>query len=430
MAVVISLLVFFVTIFLGLEVAFVFIVTGFTYIVLTQQWKMLFTITQIFNTSLSTWEMMAIPLFILTGELMARCGLVEELFALTNRVIGRWRGGVAYATQVATYLLSGIAGSSNAEAAAVSRVLYPLLRQEGFSPGTASAIIAAASVKGAIVPPSMLYIMYGAITNTSIEKLFLGGYTVGLLVMLGHITVVFLKVRSDPNIGRISPGGGWTGLLRSFIRALPVLLIPLLILGGLLSGWFTATETGAAAAFLSLVSGLFIYRRMYWRDLLDAFLVAARNTGAVMIIIAASSIVGYFLTYENIPQIIGNFLQEYIKNPLVFLLCINVLLLVMGFFLEPIPLILMMMPVLAPLALMYGLDPVHFGLVVCLNSLLGLLTPMVGGVLFVVSTITRVRFEWLGREIVPFLLVSWVVLFIISILPPSFVLWPLKLVQY
>lgn len=428
MQIAIPLAVFFVTIFLGLEIAFVFILTGLTYIVYTGQWKLLFSITQVFNNTFSTWELMAVPFFILTGELMSRSGLVEDLFAFVNNLVGRWRGGVAYATQIATYCLAGISGSANAEAAAVTRLLFPILRKEGFSGGTAAAILSAASLKGAIVPPSMLYIMYGAITNTSIEQMFLGGFTVGFLVMIGHWTVVYIKVLRDPNVKRLE-SGSVRDLVRTFWRAIPVLLIPFVIFFGMLGGWFTATESGAAAAFISLIAGILFYRRLSLKSLAEALLVTAKNTGAVMLIIAASSILGYFFTYENIPRYVGDFMELYIHSPLAFLMTVNLILLILGFIIEPIPVILMMMPILGPLAHKYGLDPVHFGLIVCLNSLLGLLTPLVGGVLFVVASVTRVRFEDLGREVLPFLLVSWVVLFLISVLPPSFVLWPRALMS-
>lgn len=426
MQIAIPLMVFFISIFLGLEIAFVFVLTGLTYIIYTGQWNLMFSITQVFNNTFTTWELMAVPLFILTGELMGRCGLVEELFAFVNNLVGRWRGGVAYATQIATYFLAGIAGSANAEAASVTRLLFPVLRKEGFSGGTSAAILSAASLKGAIVPPSMLYIMYGAITNTSIEQMFLGGFTVGFMVMLGHWTVVFLKVRRDPNI-KCMEAGGFKDLVKTFWRAVPVLAIPFVIFFGMLTGWFTATETGAAAAFISLVAGVLFYKRISLKSFGQALLITAKNTGAVMLIIAASSILGYFFTYENIPRHVGDFMQTYIHSPLAFLMTVNLILLVLGFIIEPIPVILMMMPILGPLSHQYGLDPVQFGLIVCLNSLMGLLTPLVGGVLFVVAAISKVRFEDLGREAVPFLVVSWVVLLLITVLPPSFVLWPLKL---
>ena len=423
MALTITGLVFAITMLLGVEIIFVFILTGFTYIFMADNWRLIFAVNQIFSNTFMSWELLAIPFFILTGEIMHRAGLVKELFRFTKSVVGHWRGGLAYSTQIATYLLSGVTGSANAEAAAITPLLLPMLEHEGFSRPRSAAILCAAAIKGAIVPPSMLFIIYGAITNTSIEDLFIGGFTVGGLIMLSHIILVVWFVRTDPNI-KAEPRATFREIGISFLRAFPVLLIPFLIFFGLIGGWFTATETGAASAFLSLVAGGLIYRRLKWKDILDVIISTSRTTGSVMLLVAASGIIGYFISYENIPGRMAQLLTTYVQSPLVFLLIINVVLLLMGIFLEPIPLILMLMPILAPLAGNYGLDPVHFGLIVLLNSLLGMLTPPVGGVLFVVSAIAKVRLEDLSREILPFVIASVIILIIITLLPISVLLWP------
>lgn len=428
MELVIPGLVFLITLLLGVEIVFVFILTGFSYILFLDNWRLVFSVTQIFSNTFLTWELLAIPFFILAGEILHRAGLVQELFRFTKSLVGHWRGGLAYATQVATYLLSGVAGSANAEAAAITPLLCPLLEKEGFSRPRAAAILSAASLKGAIVPPSMLFIVYGAVTSTSIEQLFIGGFTVGALVMLSHLAVVIWYIRRDPAI-KADVRASFKEMGSSFIKALPVLVIPVLIFVGLLGGWFTATESGAAASFLAFMAGWLIYRRLTWKDLLDAIISTSRISGGVMLIVAASGIVGYFVAYENIPSMLADFFNTYIQSPLLFLLIINVILLLLGIFLEPIPLILVLMPIIAPLAPQYGLDPVHFGLVVLLSSLLGMLTPPVGGVLFVVSAITGVKLEDLSREILPFVIASIFVLIIISLVPGSFLFWPTLLMD-
>ncbi|MHB8170985.1 MAG: TRAP transporter large permease [Thermincolia bacterium] len=428
MELVIPGLVFLITLLLGVEIVFVFILTGFSYILFLDNWRLVFSVTQIFSNTFLTWELLAIPFFILAGEILHRAGLVQELFRFTKSLVGHWRGGLAYATQMATYLLSGVAGSANAEAAAITPLLCPLLEKEGFSRPRAAAILSAASLKGAIVPPSMLFIVYGAVTSTSIEQLFIGGFTVGALVMLSHLAVVIWYIRRDPAI-KADVRASFKEMGSSFIKALPVLVIPVLIFVGLLGGWFTATESGAAASFLAFMAGWLIYRRLTWKDLLDAIISTSRISGGVMLIVAASGIVGYFVAYENIPSMLADFFNTYIQSPLLFLLIINVILLLLGIFLEPIPLILVLMPIIAPLAPQYGLDPVHFGLVVLLSSLLGMLTPPVGGVLFVVSAITGVKLEDLSREILPFVIASIFVLIIISLVPGSFLFWPTLLMD-
>jgi len=423
MGLVIPGLVFIITLLLGVEIVFVFILTGFSYILTLDNWRLVFSVTQIFSNTFLTWELLAIPFFILTGEIMHRAGLVQELFRFTKSLVGHWRGGLAYATQIATYLLSGVAGSANAEAAAITPLLSPLLEKEGFSRPRSAAILSAASLKGAIVPPSMLFIVYGAVTNTSIEQLFIGGFTVGALVMLSHVLVVTWYIRRDPAI-KSELRASFKEMGISFIRALPILVIPVLIFFGLLGGWFTATESGAAAAFLAFVAGRLIYRRLTWKAMLGAIISASRTTGGVLLIVAASGIIGYFVSYENIPNRLAEFLTIYVQSPLLFMLIINVVLLLLGIFLEPIPLVLVLMPIIAPLAQKYGIDSVHFGLVVLLNSLLGMLTPPVGGVLFVVSAITGVKLEDLSREITPFVIASVIILVVISLVPVSFLLWP------
>jgi len=419
----ISGLVFLITMFIGVEIIFVFILTGFTYILTADNLRLSYVITQSFSNTFLSWELLAIPFFILAGELIHRAGLVQELFRFTKSLVGQWRGGMAYSTQIATYLLSGITGSANAEAAAITPLLLPMLEKEGFSRPRGAAILSAAAIKGAVVPPSMTFIVYGAITNTSIEDLFIGGFTVGGLVMLSHVLLVYYYVRKDKNI-KSEPRATLREVWDSFIYSLPILLVPFFIFFGLITGWYTATETGAAAALLSLISGGLIYRRLSWKGIFDSILAAAKTTGAVLLLVAASSIVSYFISYENVPQTIADFLSTYVQSPLVFMLIINIVLLVLGIFLEPLPLILMLMPIIAPLAMKYGLDPTHFGLVVCLNALLGMLTPPVGGVLFVVSAIAKVKLEDLSWEILPFVAASTLILIIITIVPVSFLLWP------
>ncbi|HWI54960.1 MAG TPA: TRAP transporter large permease [Desulfobacteria bacterium] len=416
-------LVFFISLLMGVEIIFAFIVAGFTYILLSDNLRLVFSVIQTFNYTFITWELLAIPFFILTGELLHRAGLVQHIFGFTKSLMGHWRGGVAYATQIATYLLSGVAGSANAEAAAITPLLSPLLEKEGFTKPRAAAILSAASLKGAIVPPSMLFIIYGAVTNTSIEDLFLGGFTVGGLVMLSHIYLVYMFVRKDPKFKAVKRAS-LNVIAVSFIKAIPILIIPVLIFFGLLGGWFTATESGAVSAFLALVTGVLIYRTLTWRDIVEAMISTARTSGGVLMIVAASSFIAYFVAYENIPNQLAQFLVSYVSSPMVFLLIVNVVLFLLGIFLEPIPLILMLMPIIAPLAHTYGLDPIQFGLVVLLNSLLGMLTPPVGGVLFVVSSIAKVSLEDLSREILPFVTASVIILIIISVVPASFLLWP------
>lgn len=416
-------LVFLITMFLGVEIVFVFILTGFTYIMAADNLRLVYVITQSFSNTFLSWELLAIPFFILTGELIHRAGLVQELFRFTKSLVGQWRGGMAYSTQIATYLLSGITGSANAEAAAITPLLLPMLEKQGFSKPRGAAILSAAAIKGAVVPPSMTFIVYGAITNTSIEDLFIGGFTVGGLIMVSHVLLVYYYVQRDKNI-KAEQRASWREIWSSFIGSLPILLIPFFIFFGLLTGWYTATETGAAAALFSLVAGGLIYRRLSWRTIMDSIIATAKTTGAVMLLVAASSIVSYFISYENVPETLADFLTTYVQSPLGFILIINVVLLVLGIFLEPLPLILMLMPIIAPLAIKYGLNPTHFGLVVCLNALLGMLTPPVGGVLFVVSAVAKIKLEHLSREIIPFVAISAIILIIIAILPITFLLWP------
>lgn len=419
----ISGLVFLIFLLLGAEIVFAFILAGFTYIVILDNWRLVFSVIQTFNYTFITWELLAIPFFVLTGEILHRAGLVKHIFDFIKSIVGHWRGGVAYSTQIATYFLSGVAGSANAEAAAITPLLCPMLEQEGFSRPRAAAILCAASLKGAIVPPSMLFIIYGAVTNTSIQDLFLGGFTVGGMVLLSHVFLVYSFVRKDPKF-KAEPRATFKVLVLSFIKAIPILLIPFLIFFGLLGGWFTATESGAVSAFLALVTATLIYRKLTWKDFIDSLISTSRTSGGVLMIVAASSFIGYFIAYENIPNQLAQFLTNYVQSPLVFLLIINAMLFILGIFLEPIPLILMLMPIIAPLAQAYGLDSIQFGLIVCLNSLVGMLTPPVGGVLFVVCSITKVTLEDLSREIIPFVAVSIIILIIISLLPATVLLWP------
>lgn len=359
--------------------------------------------------------LLAIPFFLLAGDLMTAGGMTDRLLALTNAILGRFRGGLAMSNVASAVFMSGISGSAVADTSALGRVLIPAMIKEGYGPGFSAALTAAANVVGPIIPPSIVFVMIGVLTNLSITQLFLAGAVPGLLygaVMMAMAWGISRR-RGYPVHGKASAAEVWNAL-RAAIWAL---LMPLLIIGGIRTGVFNVTECSAVAVLYALFVGGVVYRKLTPAIIVQCLVQTARTTAVVMIVIGAAQSVSWLLAYQNIPQQLADLMVSATQNPWVFLLLANLFLLLVGTFLENGPALVMLVPVLYPIAAKLGIDPIHFSIVVSLNLVIGLITPPVAICLSIGALIAQIPQREATREVMPFFIAAVAVLMVITYVP-------------
>jgi tripartite ATP-independent transporter DctM subunit len=363
----------------------------------------------------NSFPLLAAPLFILMGNIMNSAGITHRIFDFASALVGWMRGGLAQANIVGSVIFAGMSGSAVADAAGLGTVEIEAMKKEGYDAETAGAITAASATIGPIIPPSLPMIVYGVAAETSIGALFIAGIIPGflmagaLMIMVRHLAIA----RGFPQ----EPFPGLGVLWRAFRRAFWALMAPLVLFGGLLSGVFTPTEAAAVAVVYALALGLFVYRDFSVRDLPKLILDTVETTGVVMALVMTASLLGYCISVSRLPQVFGATLTGLTDNPLVYLLIVNVLLLVVGCFMEALSAMLVLIPILVPAALALGIDPVQFGLVFVLNLMIGTITPPVGVVLFVTAKVAGVPFERMARAVLPYLVPLFAVLALITVWP-------------
>ncbi len=350
----------------------------------------------------NSFPLLAAPLFILMGNLMNSAGITYRIFDFAKAVVGWMRGGLAQANIVGSLIFAGMSGSAVADAAGMGAVEIEAMKREGYRAETAGAVTAASATIGPIIPPSLPMIVAGVIPGLLM--------TVALMLMVRHIAI---RDRLPQH-----PFEGARALWTAFRRAFWALMAPVVLFGGLLSGIFTPTEAAAVAVTYALVLGLFVYRDFRLADLPRVILDTVETTGVVMALVMTASLLGYCISVSRLPQVFGSALTALTATPLLYLLICNVLLLVVGFFMEALAAMLVLIPILVPPALALGIDPVQFGLVFVLNLMIGTITPPVGVVLYVTAKVANVSFEAIVRSTLPFLLPLLVVLAMITLWPP------------
>jgi len=366
-------------------------------------------------TGVQSFPLLAIPLFTLAGSLMNDSGISERLFGFTRALVGHIRGGLAQTAIVGNIFLSGISGSSVADCAATSRVFVPQLEKSGYSKSFGAALCAACATLGPIIPPSILMVIYAWQANISLGDLFWAGIIPGLVMALAMIllTAWIARKRNLPKDDAFSGARLW----HEFKRAFWALLMPVLILVGFRMGVFTATEIAGVAAAYALVVGKFIYRTLQWRQIPAILLSAAKETSVILLIVAAAAPFSWILGIEQAPQLISEALRSATDNPWVVLLLLNVVLLVLGCFMETIAIMIILVPILIPVLNFYQIDLTHFGIVLLVNLTIGQLTPPVGVLLFVAGSVAKVKFGVLVREVLPYVAILLVALLLLSNVP-------------
>lgn len=369
--------------------------------------------------SLDSFSLMAVPFYILAGSIMQAGGISQRLVNLANAIVGWLKGGLGGAAVLTSMFFATISGSSSATTAAVGSTTIPAMVRKGYPRNYAAALVAASGELGVIIPPSLPIIIYGLVMNQSIATLFIAGILPGVMIggTLVLTSIVVAYVRGFDTVTPL-PFGQWAkGVAVAAWDAVLALMMPIIILGGIYTGVFTPTEAAVVAVAYGLIVSLFVYRELRWRYLGQVFVKAALVSAGILFIVAFASALGFFLTISQIPQQIGLWIGSLTSNPLVFLLIVNVLLFVTGMFMETLAAIIILAPILGPIATTYGIDPIHFGMVMVVNLAVGMVTPPVGVNLFIACEVAGIRLDQIVRPLLIFLAVLIIDILIVAYVP-------------
>lgn len=365
---------------------------------------------------LDLFPFLAMPFFILAGEIMNRSGITMGLVKLADSLVGWMRGGMAHSNMVASVLFAGITGSATADAAAFGNTLVPAMEKAGYTRRFACAVTAAGSIIGPTIPPSTLAIIYGSIMGVSIAGLFAAGILPGLLICaicMGVIALLGRRLNLPKGTTKPSFCSVWAALKEGWLAA----VLPVFILGSILGGFATPTEAAAIAVFYALIVGGVIYRALSWSDLYWIAVRTTRITGVIFLIIASATILGWWMTFNQIPQAIANMVLSISENPTVVISLILGLLLLIGLFMDINATLIILAPVLAPLTVQIGMDPVHAGIMIILALNISLMTPPVGACLFVLASVTKEKVEAISSALWPFIIAEFAVLLVVAYWP-------------
>ncbi|WP_431282680.1 TRAP transporter large permease [Humitalea sp. 24SJ18S-53] len=398
---------------LGVAGALTLAITGATPLVVVAQ--------RLYN-GLDSFPLMAIPFFVLAGLIMEQGGIARAMVGLATALVGWIRGSLFMVATVTATGLSAISGSGSADTAAISSILLPEMRKRGYDIDYAAAVVASAGSLGPIIPPSIIMVVLAMISDLSVGAMFLGGIIPGLIAAAGLMVGHWLYARREPERYSDAEPFSWPRLGSAFIAAIPALTMPLIVVVGIIGGVVTPTEAAVLAVVAGLIIGLFVYREIKLSDLPAMMLRTAGISSAVMIIIGTASIFSWLVAVQDVPQMIAAWFSTHVGSPAMFLLAVNILLLIVGMFMESISALLILMPVLMPIAISLGIDPLHFGVVVAINLSIGLITPPYGICLFVACTVAQRSVMQVSRVIwIP--LIPLILMLILSTYVPQVVLW-------
>ena len=405
---------------IGMNMAIALVLTG-----AAMAWVLGFADAQLLAQNLvagvDSFALLAVPFFILAGELMNTGGISRRIIDMAQAWVGHIHGGLGYVAIAAAVMLSAMSGSALADAAALATIVLPMMRKNGYPLNTSAGLIAAGGVIGPIIPPSMAFVNYGVTTNTSISALFVSGIVPGLIMGVGLVIAWRLQIRGI-SLPAVAPMP-IKERLRVTVRAFWALLMPIIIIGGMKSGLFTPTEAALVAAVYAMFISFFVHREMVLGDLSGIFIKAAKTTSVVMFLCAGAQVTGYMVTLADMPSTLSSWLGPMVENPRVLMLAMMLVLVLVGTALDLTPTILIFAPVMLPIAIKAGIDPVYFGLMFVLNGSIGLITPPVGTVLNVVAGVGRMRLEDVVKGVNPFL-ITYIIILAIFVLFPQIVIAP------
>ena len=398
---------------MGMPITFSLLAVSLIYLLLKDG---ILIIAQRAVAGVDSFVLLAVPFFIFSGNLLNATGITDRIFKFAKHFVGHIPGSLGHVNILASLVFSGMSGSAHADAGGLGQIEIKAMREEGYDDGFTGAITAASSVVGQLMPPSIPMVIYGAIASVSVGKLFLGGIIPALLCSFSLMVLVYFmsKRRNYP----IYPKASWKERWEAFVDALPPLFTPVIIIGGIFSGLFTPTEAAVITCCYALFLGGVVYRTLTWGKLLQVIRETLSSSVVIGFIVASISVMGYVLAREQIPQKIAEFVMRNTSSPLVFMLSFNLLLLLLGTVIETMAILLLVVPIFVPIAASLGIDPVHFGVVVVMNMMIGILSPPMGVSLFVVSKVGNIPFPLLAKSILPFIVPLFIVLLLLIFFPP------------
>ncbi|GLT15329.1 TRAP transporter large permease [Vibrio algivorus] len=376
-----------------------------------------------FINGANNFSLMAIPFFILTGEIMKQGGVSKRIVDFSLSLVGHIKGGLGYVAIIAGLIFAGLSGSAVADTAALGAILIPMMMSKGYSARSSTGIICAVGIIAMVIPPSIPMIVFGVIGGVSITKMFIGGAPAGLLMCLG-LWFMWRYLYRDTEIA-VFDRKTWGERGKAFLSAFWALMLPVIIIVGLRGGIFTPTEAGVVAAIYATIISFF-YKELKLKDLMSIFISTTKTTGIVMFIAASAMVSAYAITIAQIPQELVAILRDISSSPMIILLIIMIFLLLVGCVMDLIPAILIFAPVLLPVVISYGIDPIYFGVLMVINLSIGLITPPIGTVLYVGASISNIKIGELAKGIAPFLLVH-VIVMLLLILFPKIITYPIEL---
>lgn len=409
----------------GVPIALTLGVGGMIYLFMSGNGMLILAFPQRMMAGVDQFILLTIPLFLLAGTLMNVGGITDRIVAFAKAMVGHRRGGMSSVTVISAGFFAGISGSATAEASALGSILIPAMAKQGVPPAYAAALVGVSSIMGPIIPPSITMIIYGVLSGTSIGQLFLAGVVPGILLAGGLLTYATWRAKRDGF--PVTPKMNWGERRAATVRTLPALILPLIILVGIKTGAFTATEAAAVAVAYALFIGV-IYRDLTPKRIWEALISTAIVSSSILFITAMASIVAFVFTLEGVPTAIAEAVLSISDNPVIVLLMLNVVLLVLGMFLEPISILILTMPILLKFLAIIGMDPVQFGMMVVLNVVIGMATPPVGICLFIVCATSGQPLTKVSREAVPLIAICFLVLAIVAAVPAVSLLLPQSMI--
>lgn len=416
---------FLIFLFAGMPIALALGVGGMAYLFFSGNGALVLALPQRMMAGVDQFILLTIPLFLLAGMLMNVGGVTDRIVVFARSMVGHRSGGMSSVTVLSSGFFAGISGSATAEASALGSILIPAMTKQGMPPAYAAALVGVSSIMGPIIPPSITLIIYGVLSGTSIGQLFLAGVMPGVLLAAGLLLYASWRAKRDGF--PVSPKMRWEERRAATVRTLPALVLPLIILVGIKGGIFTATEAAAVAVAYAVFIGL-IYRDLSFARIWEALIASAIVSSAILFITAMASIVAFVFTLEGVPTTIANAVLSVSDNPLVVLLLLNIVLLILGMFLEPISILILTMPILMQFLGIIGMDPVQFGVMVVLNVVIGMATPPVGILLFIVCATSGEKLTAVSREAMPLIGICILVLAMVALIPQIALLLPQSMI--
>ncbi len=414
--------IFVVALVIGIPIAFVLGLVPLIYLIVVKGIPLIAIATKLY-AGIDNYVLLALPFFILAGNIMNYTGITRDLVNFARLLVGRVRGALAHVNIVVSVIFAGLTGAAVADTAAIGSILIPAMVEEGYTPEYAAAVTTTSSIIGPIIPPSIIMVIYASVTGESVGALFMGGFVPGIMIAIALMILAYyyaVKENHPKRTEKISPKEALLIVRRSLIA----ILVPVIIIGGILSGLFTPTEAAAFACFYATLIGIFYYRTLTLKNLVDSLIKAGIVSATILLIISTSQVFSMVLTMERVPEQVAKVMTSFITNKYVFLLVANVLFFFLGMVMETAASVIMVTPILLPMAIGYGIHPLHFALVMLVNLNIGLTTPPVGVCLFTAVPIAKIPMEKMIPRVMPFVGVEMIVVLLITYIPELLLFLP------